>query len=154
MADTVRVGAPIPRLTAVEAGHALTVIVTWEGGRRESIDLAPLILTKTWFRALRNDRALFEGVEVEEYGAGIRWNDNLDMASYTLERLAQVQQVMSAKEFNRWRDRHHLTLDALPSVLGISRRRAAAFASGEKPIDRATKLACLGYDTFMGVAAE
>jgi hypothetical protein len=154
MAETVRVGNPIPRIAAVEAGNALTVAVTWENGRRDIIDLAPLILTKTWFKALRRDRALFGRVEVEEYGTGIRWNDTLDMAGYTLERLAQVQQVMSPEEFNDWKDRHHLTLDALPAVLGISRRQAAAYASGEKPIDRAVKLACRGYDAIMHSAAE
>lgn len=150
MADTVRVGTPIPRIAAVEAGAELTVVVTWDNGRRDVVDLAPLILAKKWFKALRNDRALFERVEVEEYGTGIRWNDDLDMASYTLERLAQVQQVMSPEEFNTWKDRHHLTLDAVPSVLGISRRQAAAYASGEKTIDRSIKLACRGYDTIMG----
>lgn len=154
MADFVRVGTPILRVAAVEAGTALSVTVTWEDGRCDVIDLAPLILAKTWFKALRHDRALFERVVVEEFGAGIRWNDTLDMAGYTLERLAQVQQVMSPEEFNDWKDRHHLTLDALPSVLGISRRQAAAYASGEKPIDRAVKLACLGYDSIMGAAAE
>lgn len=150
MADIVRVGMPIPRIAAVEAGADLTVLVAWDTGRRDVVDLAPLILAKKWFKALRHDRALFERVEVEEYGTGIRWNDDLDMASYTLERLAQVQQVMSPEEFNTWKDRHHLTLDAVPSVLGISRRQAAAYASGEKTIDRSIKLACRGYDTIMG----
>lgn len=152
--DAVRVGNPIPRIAAVEAGNALTVIVTWADGRRDCIDLAPLILAKKWFKPLRTDRGLFERVVVEDYGAGIRWNDDLDMASYTLERLAQVQQVMSAEEFNAWKDRHHLTLDAVPSVLGISRRQAAAYASGEKTIDRAIKLACLGYDAIMPEAEK
>lgn len=149
MTNTVQVGDPIPRISAVKAGEALTVIVTWETGQSEAIDLAPLILAKKWFKPLR-ERARFEQVAVEEHGCGICWGEELDMASYTLERLAKVQQEMTAEDFNGWKDRHRLTLDAVPSVLGISRRQAAAYASGEKPIDRAIKLACRGYDAFMG----
>jgi len=149
MTDMIQVGKPIPRITAVTAGESLTVIITWESGHSETIDLAPLILAKKWFKPLR-DRAVFERVAVEDHGSGICWGDDLDMASYTLERLAQVQQAMTAEDFNHWKDRHHLTLDAVPSVLGISRRQAAAYASGEKTIDRAIKLACRGYDAFMG----
>jgi Protein of unknown function (DUF2442) len=89
----VRVGKPIPRISSVTAEDGLSVRITWQDGRSESIDLAPTILTFKAFRPLRNSPELFAKVDVEENGSGIRWNDEMDLASYTLERLADQQRV-------------------------------------------------------------
>lgn len=155
-AETIRVGAPIPRITAVAPAGGLSVAVTWDNGHADTIDLAPMILAYRVFKPLRDDPALFATVAVEEYGCAIRWNDAMDMAHYTLERLAAQQRVMDTATFNAWRERNHLTLDTAASVLGISRRVVAAISSGKRPMDLTTTLACEGYDARVreGEAAE
>ncbi len=57
---------------------------------------------------------------------------------------------MPPEAFRAFLDRHRLTLDAVSAVLGISRRQAAYFAAGNKPIPRTVALACTGYDAVAG----
>jgi hypothetical protein len=153
MAETLEAGAPAPRIAAVGPGAGLSVSITWENGRTDIVDLSPLILGHKAFKPLRNDPALFAQVAVEEYGCAIRWSDTLDMANYTLQRLADQQRIMTTAEFNAWRERNRLTLDVAAAVLGISRRVVAAMSSGERPMDLTTTLACRGYEAA-GRAAE
>lgn len=154
--DRITVGQPIPKIEAVAAiaDQPHTVAVTWRDGRTEAVDLTPIIMAFKVFRPLRDDPARFAAVHVDEYGSAIMWSDEMDIANYTLDRLAQVSRPMTREDFRAWMKRHGLTLDTAAPVLGISRRQAAAYSSGEKIIDRAVKLACRGYDAIMGEAAE
>lgn len=153
--DTITVGTPIPKIRGAEAGkELLTVYVFWDDGRTEAIDLAPIILAFKRFRPLREDPALFAQVAVDEHGSALVWPGELDIANYTIDRLAKVTRPMSRDDFKDWMKRNGLTLDTAAPVLGISRRQAAAYSSGEKTIDRAVKLACYGYDAIMHSAAE
>ncbi len=147
-------GAPIPKIATVTAGAPHVVTVTWRDGRTDVIDLAPTIVAYKVFRPLRDDPARFAAVSVDEHGSAIVWSDGMDLANYTLDRLARVSRPMSREDFRAWMKRNGLTLDTAAPVLGISRRQAAAYSSGEKTIDRATKLACRGYDAIMGAAAD
>lgn len=147
--DTITVGNPIPRLCAVAPAAGFTVTVTWEDGRAEEIDLAPVILGFKVFRPLRDNRPLFEGVRLGDYGSAIVWDEDMDLASYTLERLADSRRVMSSAEFREWMKRNHLTLDTAAPVLGLSRRTVAAISSGERSMDLTTTLACRGYEAIV-----
>jgi len=147
--DTIAFGTPLPRLRTVAPSEGLAVHVSWEDGRSEDIDLAPVILGFKVFRPLREDRALFESVRLGDFGSSIVWTDDMDLAAYTLERLAESRHVMSVVEFREWMKRNHLTLDTAAPVLGISRRTAAAISSGERPMDLTTTLACRGYEAVI-----
>lgn len=149
----ITVGAPIPKIAAVEARKPHVLTITWKDGRCEAIDVAPIVMAYKAFRALRDDPRRFADVHVDEHGSAVVWDDGMDLANYTLDRLARVSRPMTREAFRDWMKRHHLTLDTAAPVLGISRRQAAAYSSGEKPVDRSTKLACLGYDALMGDAA-
>ncbi len=148
--DIVTVGRAIPKIASVEARKPFTLLVEWRTGDVEEIDVAPMITAYKVFRPLRDAPALFTQVKVDEYGSAVVWSDSMDLANYTLDRLAQVSRPMSREAFRAWMKRNGLTLDTAAPVLGISRRQAAAFSSGEKTVNRATKLACLGYDAIMG----
>jgi hypothetical protein len=147
--DKISVGKPIPRLQAARAAKGYSVAVTWENGIVDTIDLSPFILGYKVFRPLRSDRALFESVQVDEDGTAIVWSEAIDMAAYTLERLAESQRVWTTDEVRDWMKRHHLTLDSAAPVLGISRRTMAAISSGERPVDLTLTLALRGYDKIM-----
>jgi DNA-binding XRE family transcriptional regulator len=147
--DKVAVGKPIPRIRAAKAGEGYSVAVTWENGTTDGIDLLPFIFGYKVFRPLRNDRALFESLQVDEDGTAIVWTDAMDMAAYTLERLAESQRVWTTDDVRDWMKRHHLTLDSAAPVLGVSRRTMAAISSGERPVDLTLTLALRGYDKIM-----
>jgi len=147
--ETISVGEPIPRLRSVVPAEGFAVVVTWENGLSEEIDLTPIILGFKMFRPLREDRALFELVRLGEFGSSIVWTDDMDLAAYTLERQAESRRVMPVTEFREWMKRNHLTLDTAAPVLGMSRRTVAAISSGERPMDLTTTLACRGYEAII-----
>lgn len=152
--DRISVGAPIPKVREVHPLAVFTVEIVWEDGSRDRIDLEPFIRGFKVFRPLLDMVVHFADVRVDEYGSGIVWTDSMSIANYTLDRLAQVARPMSRDAFKAWMKRNGLTLDTAAPVLGISRRQAAAYSSGEKAVDQAVKLACRGYDSIMGVGAQ
>lgn len=148
--DVVQVGPPMPRLGSVRADNDFCIRVTWiDAGNPDlatNIDLAPIILTYKFYRPLRDDPELFRTVHVANNGTAIAWgkNDKIDMAATTIEHLAS--EVMQKSDFRAWLEKNRLTLDAAAAQLGISRRLAAYYASGEKPIPRYIALACAYLD--------
>jgi hypothetical protein len=144
--DIVQVGPPMPRVGSVQADDDFSVRVTWLGDVDPSlpttIDLAPIILTYKFYRPLRDNPGLFRTVHVANDGTAIAWgeHDEIDMAATTIEHLAS--EVMQKSDFRIWLEKNRLTLDAAAAQLGISRRLAAYYASGEKPIPRYIALAC------------
>ncbi|MBF0324887.1 MAG: DUF2442 domain-containing protein [Alphaproteobacteria bacterium] len=152
--DRISVGEPIPKVREVLPRGLFTVELVWDDGRRDQIDLEPFLRGFKVFRPLLDMSVSFVDVRVDEYGSGIVWTDSMSIANYTLDRLARLARPMSRDDFKDWMKRNGLTLDTAAPVLGISRRQAAAYSSGEKTIDRAVKLACHGYDAIMHSAAE
>ena len=157
--DIVQVGAPLPRVDSVQADNDFSIRVTWTGDVDPSlpttIDLAPIILTYKFYRPLRDNPDLFHTVHVANDGTAIAWgkNDEIDMPATAIEHLAS--EVMQKSDFRAWLEKNRLTLDAAAAQLGISRRLAAYFASGEKAIPRYIALACAYLDKqFSSVASE
>ncbi|MGU3536257.1 DUF2442 domain-containing protein [Methylobacterium sp. A54F] len=139
-----------PTLASVEVGHdPFSVVVTWEdgprAGRRDLIDLAPVILTYRVFVPLRDDRALFATVRVAEFGEALEWGegDEISVASKTLARLAE--EAMTNADFAAFLKRHALTRDAAAGQLGIARRLVSYYAKDRK-IPRSIALACKYLD--------
>jgi hypothetical protein len=146
--DAIKVGAPLPRIASAHAADGLSVVVTWANGPRagctETVDLSPIAMTLRFYVPLRNNAELFLTVAAEEDGSALSWDGGrIDMAATTVERLAR--EAMSEEDFRAFLSRHHLTLDVVAAILGISRRQAAYFAKG-KPVPRLVALACAGYE--------
>jgi AraC-like DNA-binding protein len=134
----------LPRIVAVSAGkRPHTLRIRWEHGGENNIDVSALLEKFRAYAPLRQDTALFRRVRVGEHGTDIVWSDELDMSADTLWRLAREQSgvTMSAEDFRQWRQQKALTLDAAASALGISRRMAAYYDHGDKPIPRVVALA-------------
>lgn len=152
--DIVQVGPPMPQIGSVEADSDFSIRVTWVGNGNPSlpttIDLAPIILTYKFYRPLRDNPELFRTVHVINEGTAIAWgtNDEIDMPATAIEHLAS--EVMQNSDFRTWLEKNRLTLDAAATQLGISRRLAAYYASGEKPIPRYIALACAYLDRKLG----
>jgi hypothetical protein len=134
----------LPRITAVSAGKKpYTLLIRWERGGENTVDVSAILEKFRVYAPLRQDTALFRRVRVGEYGTDVVWSDELDMAADTLWRLAQEQSgiTMTADAFQRWRQQKEYTLDDAASALGISRRMAAYYDHGDKPIPRVVALA-------------
>lgn len=152
MTDIVQVGETMPVIAEALAVGESSVSVTWaEGprvGRREIVDLAPLIFGAKFYRPLRDAPDLFRTVRPIRGGTALGWGNGedeaeLDMASTSVERLAE--ESMTPAEFSTFLDRHKLTLDAAAAQLGISRRLVAYYAKSRE-VPRYIALACAYLD--------
>ena len=151
--DAIRAGEPLPRIRCVSPEDNWTVLVTWQSGERQLVDLAPAVFTYKFYRPLREDRALFSTVHPIEDGAAVAWggDDAVDMAAATIARLAA--ETMEPADFSAFLKRHALTFDAAAAQLGISRRLVAYYAS-ERQLPRHIALACAYLDGALGRQPE
>ena len=136
----------MPRISEVKALAPLWVKVTFENGKQADIDLSRMINTFKVYAPLRNDEKLFASVRVGEWGWHIEWTRDMDMSAETLMRLhlEQTGEAMRQEEFTAWMERHGLSLDTAAKALGISRRMAAYYKSGQRIIPKTIRLACKG----------
>lgn len=140
---------PMPRLGGIRAIDDSSVLVNWvEGaraGRTEAINLLPLIDNFKIFERLRKNEVLFSTVHLIENGNAVAWgeNDNIDMATTSIERLAE--EAMSADDFSAFLERNRLTHQGAASALGRSRRQIEYYLS-KGVIPRIIALACFGYE--------
>lgn len=156
MGEIIRIGKPLPRIASVVADGDFVVRVAWRGRgaartrKTEPIDLAPAIFTYKIYRPLRDNPRLFRSVHLVHDGNAIAWGaeDEIDMSAAMLERLAEGRMVQA--DFRAFMERNKLTLDATAAQLGISRRLAAYYASGERPVPRYIALACRSLDRRRG----
>lgn len=140
-------GERLKKIKAVAPGAALSVIVTWENGRSDTVDLSAAVHGLKGLAPLRKP-ATFRKVRVADWGWALAWPRGLDMSAATLWRLAQEQsgRSMPAAAFEDWRRRHRLTQAQAAHALGLSPRMVKYYASGEKPVPRTVALATLGYE--------
>jgi predicted transcriptional regulator len=53
---------------------------------------------------------------------------------------------MTGEQFQRWRERHELSVVAAARTLGLSRRTIQYYEKGKRSIPRVVELACRGAD--------
>src|ERR1700680_3028308 len=93
----------------VDAENRL-VEVTWaEGnrrGRKDVVDLSPLIDTHRFYRPLRNTATLFETIHIVDNAEAVGWGDDaVDMSADSIERLAE--ETMTAEDFRAFLARNN-----------------------------------------------
>jgi hypothetical protein len=141
----------LPRLASVRPAAGRAIEIKWAEGRRagrkETVDLSPLVGQFRLYASLRDDDQLFQTVHLSEDGGAIEWGGGeIDMAAASIERLAGEQ--MTAQDFEAFLKRNKLTRKAAAAALGRSLRMIQNYVDGE-PIPRVVALACRGYETGM-----
>lgn len=129
--DIVSVGAPLPRIAAVQALGGRQVRVTWRNGKSVNVDLAPVLLSRRIFIPLRDDDDLFLTVRVNEDGNAIEWDGGIELTALWIESLPPIG--MDNDEFRSIMSRLDYSLDGMASALDISRRQVANYR-GSEPI--------------------
>jgi hypothetical protein len=89
-------GIPSPAIGSITAidGQRRIISVEWAAGRRrgrrDDVDLSPLIDIRRFYCPLRNDTALFETVRVVDDGFAVVWGGGaIDMSASSIEHLAE-----------------------------------------------------------------
>ncbi len=146
--ETIDTGLPMARIAAVRVVGPSRIEITWaEGnraGRRDSVDLAPLIGSYRIYKPLRDNPELFATVHIIDEGDAVAWNGvDLEMSAELIETLAEEE--MTPEEFALFLRRNGLTQDAAAALLGRSRRQIGYYLSAG-PVPRIVALACFGYE--------
>jgi len=124
------------------------LVIHWDDGSRDEIDLAPSIAARSVLAPLA-DPEVFHRIHLAEDGWSIEWPAcGIDLGAAQLRRWADEQagRAMPRERFRVWVDRHGFTLEAAAEALGLSRRTIAYYLSGEQPVPKTVMLATEGYD--------
>ena len=144
-------GSSMPRIAKIGVVGQSTLAIDWvEGGRagrRDVLDLTPVIGSYRVYRPLRANAELFCTAHLIEDGDVVAWDGpDLEMTAELIETLAE--QTMSPDDFARFLERNNLTNEAAAALLGRSRRQIEYYLK-RGPIPRVVALACFGYEALM-----
>jgi hypothetical protein len=141
----------IGKIAGANTRGAAKLIVDWDDGTHDEIDLAPIVAARPVLAPLA-DPEIFHRIRIAEDGWSIEWPAcGIDFGAPQLHRWADEQagRVMPREAFRAWVQRHALTLDGAAEALGLSRRTIAYYLSGEQPVPKTVMLATEGYDRRM-----
>lgn len=130
-------------ITAVEPRGEAGLFLRWSDGTEAEIMLKPRI------RAALGDNANFAAVRLGDWGHGIEWPSGFDLGADSLwaDTLSATGRD-DARTFLEWRRSHGFSLQGAAEALGISRRTAAYYSNGERPVPKTILLACKGWDSL------
>lgn len=109
---------PIPRIETVRPGpRPQTLVIAWQGGGGDTVDLSGLVARSRHFAAL-DDAALFETAAPVAYGGGVGWANGLDYAASNLRKMADEQRPMTGRQFAAWQKRMGLSNQETADLFG------------------------------------
>lgn len=142
-----------PTISSVAADpRRRTLSLAWSDGSRTTKDMKPLLKRRGAFAPLAASRR-FMSVEVSERGGAVEWpGTDIAIDRHALWFDAHPQDnpfddaTLPASCFRGWMKAHGLSLSTAAGYLGISRRQAAYYASGEKVAPKVVWLACAAFE--------
>lgn len=138
---------PIPRLVAVATEAPAVVVVTWQGGGTDRVDLSGWIAGGGPAFAVLTDPRTFAAAAVADFGGAIQWGDeDLSIDTVHLEMLAEQQRPFDREDLARWQARHHLSNQEAADLLGVRVSTWHNYKTGATRIPRATQIACRAID--------
>ncbi len=88
--EIVVAGNPLPRLASVLPLDGRKLRIRFEDGREKTVDLAPALESRRFYKPLREDDALFRALRISEYRNAIEWPGDLDFSALWLEALPEA----------------------------------------------------------------
>lgn len=128
--EIISAGAPLPRLAAAVPLDGRKLRVRFEDGREKTVDLAPALESRRFYKPLREDDALFRSFCISEYRDSIEWSGDLDFSALWLDALPEAE--FSNEEFRAAMDRMGMTLDGMAEALEVSRRLIADYRKDKR----------------------
>ncbi|HYE51158.1 MAG TPA: DUF2442 domain-containing protein [Azospirillaceae bacterium] len=80
-----------PRITAVAPAPGYRLSITWDTGKVSMVDVSDIVGSHPLYAGIRENPALFDAVEVGEYGYDVRWSDLMELPCTVLWQRAQAQ---------------------------------------------------------------
>lgn len=133
---------PIHRVVAVEAAAGHVLVVTWDHGGTDQVDLSGWIGLHD-IAELR-DEAVFRRPEIAEFGSAVQWAGNEDLAIDTvhLELLAEQQRPLTSADLTMWQDRLRLSNSEAADLLDVALSTYHTYKNGSARIPSVVRIAC------------
>lgn len=120
----------LPRIRRVRPGDgALTLVIDWVGGGRDTVDLTGVIARFSPFAPLA-DPAVFATARPVFRGTGIGWENGLDYSGSNLALLAEEQRPMDAAELAAWQEHCELSNREAAEAIGLAPRTYSYYRGG------------------------
>lgn len=136
--DRIRIGEPLPRLSAARPLVDREVELVFDTDRTKRVDLRPVLESRKSFIPLRQNDTLFRRLHISDYGDALEWPGGIEISTLWLQRLPDIE--FSNADFRNAMQRLGLSLDGMAAALGLSRRQIAHYRD-DKPIPRYVALA-------------
>jgi len=142
------------KITDVDALPNAKLRITLNNGSLLHVNLADY-LDAPGYESLR-DPAIFARVQVDEWGHGVEWPQDVGIPVSALYRLAREQagSAWPTEKFNAWMRRNALSAATAARALGLTRRTIIYYHTGQKPIPLVVGLACDGFDARLRSVPE
>ena len=118
-------GRDLPRIAAAIPLDFRRVRVVWQAGHTQDIDLAPALLSHRDFVRVRTNDALFQTLDVDEYGDALVWEDGAELTALRIDELSLPS--LSNADFRNAMDILQMSLEGMAARLGISRTLIAEY---------------------------
>lgn len=134
-------------IIGVEVAGALTLHITWSNGVEAEVDVDEIAKADP-FRSL-GDPAVFDAVEIGDWGHSLVWPGEVEMGAdalwrETLKRLGREDTYA----FLSWRLRNALSIEKAAAALGLSASEVARYSNGIANVPKAILLACRGWEAL------
>lgn len=134
---------PIPHLNAVATAPGAVLLVTWDDGRSDRVDLSGwLEAGHPYFHRLR-DPVLFATAALAD-DSTVEWGGDEDLAidSLNLALLAEQQRAFGQPELVDWQDRLDLSNAEAADLVGVHVNTWSNYRTGATPVPPVLALAC------------
>ena len=115
--------------------------ITWRDGRTDFVDMAGVVAAFAPFEPLRDPPA-FAAVHVADWGSGVEWDNGLDYASDSLDRLAEEQRDMVGADFRRWQAEMGLSIQETADLFEVAASTVKEYRKPERKLPIAWQIAC------------
>lgn len=135
-------GETIPRFSEVKAIAPDTLDIVWDDGRSQQVSLAGWIAANDLSRVF-GVTCRFDDIRVIDYGTGIQWGDDEDLAIDNLHVLmiGEEQQEISGGDLSRWQESMRVSNQEAADLIGVRVSTWHNYKSGENRIPKGTQIA-------------
>lgn len=135
----------LPRISEITAEPPCTLIIAWQGGGTDRIDMTAVISRFPGFAPLC-DETRFAAILAVDFGTGVQWPGGVDMSAAALWRIAQEQRAMTGADFVRWQKAHALSNQEAADLLGVALSTVKGYRRRRRPLPKVVQIACRAMD--------
>ncbi|CAO3411717.1 DUF2442 domain-containing protein [Azospirillum largimobile] len=134
---------PVPRLASVEPAPGAILLLVWEDGRTDRVDLTGwLEAGHPYFHRLR-DPALFATAQLTD-ATTVEWggDEDLSIDSLNLALLAERQRAFGQADLVAWQDRLDLSNQEAADLVGVHVNTWGNWRTGTTPVPPMLGIVC------------